>query len=129
MKRKNIALTVCSLAIFLFVLGCGHDQQLVSIAVSPSATSVGPLGAVIPVQLTAYGTYIHPPKTANITNQVKWTTSVADVATVNSSGLVLPTGIACGTTNITATGGTSVIVTGMATFTVTDPNVAGCPTQ
>lgn len=129
MKRKNIALTLCSLAIFLFVLGCGHEQQLVSISVTPAATSVGPLGAVIPVQLTAYGTYIHPPKTSNITNQVKWTSSVADVATVSSSGLVLPTGIACGTTNITATAGTDVIVTGTATFTVTDPNVQGCPSQ
>lgn len=131
MKRKNIALTLCSLVIFLFVLGCGHEQQLVSIAVSPGSGGAGPLGAVIPVQYTAIGTYIHPPKTVDLTSQVKWTSSVADVATINSSGLVVPTGIACGSTTITATaeaGAGAGIVTGKALFTVIDPNVAGCPT-
>jgi len=130
MKRKNVALTLCSLVIFLFVLGCGwHEQQLVSIAVTPGSGGAGPLGAVIPVQYTAIGTYIHPPKTEDLTSQVKWTTSVADVATVSSTGLVLPTGIACGTTTIKATApsGTGSIVTGIAYFTVLDP-AAGCPT-
>jgi hypothetical protein len=134
MNRLNQIALICSLAMLVFVLSCGHSTQLTSMAINPPTASVGPVGAVIPVQYTAYGTFIHPPSTVDVTKQVTWTSSVADVATVSSSGLVTPTGIACGTTNITATaakgligpGSSDVIVTATAAFTVTEPNVAAC---
>ncbi len=131
MKRINKTLTLCSLAILVFALGCGwHEQQLVSITVTPAIGFVTGIGDIIPVQYTAYGTYIHPPKTADITDQVTWTSSIVAVGTVSKTGVVTPSGFACGITNITAAtgeGNAQVIVTGSAQFLVTDPNVPGCP--
>jgi phage gp45-like len=85
-------------------------------------------------QYTAMGTYSHPPRTADVTTQVTWTSSSPAVGTVSSTGLVTPAGIACGTTVITATAGKNLIgpgnsdevVAGTSTFKVTDPNAPGC---
>jgi hypothetical protein len=110
---------------------------MVSMSITPSTASVLGIGDIIPVQYTAYGTFIHPSETRNVTTEVTWTSSVLQVATVNNSGLVTPSGIACGGTIITATAGKNLIGTGssqavitaQATFTVADPSVTGCPAQ
>jgi hypothetical protein len=82
---------------------CGHDQQLVSISVQPSTETFG--AANIPVsqdtglnvQLTALGSYIHPPVTKDITSEVTWTSNTPQMAMVSSSGVLSATGEACGT--------------------------------
>ena len=94
---------------FLSLSGCGHSQQLVSIAVQPTTETFGAsnipvsANAGAQVQLRALGTYIHPPVTKDITSQVTWTSNTPQMATVNSAGLLTVTGDACGGTLISAT--------------------------
>ena len=88
---------------------CGHDQQLELITVIPAVETFGStttpvdLDAAAQVQLRALGSYIHPPVTKDITNQVTWTSNTPDMVTVTSTGLIMPTGLACGGTIISAT--------------------------
>ena len=132
---KNAGL-VCLLGILVFSLSCGHPTTMVSMSISPAASTVLGIGDIIPIQYTAYGTFIHPSETRDVTSEVTWSSSVPLVATVNK-GLVTPAGFACGGTIITATAGKSVIGTGsshgvitaQATFTVADPSVTGCPKE
>lgn len=93
----------------LFLPSCGHDQELVSISIQPTSETFG--SATTPViddkglslQLRALGSYIHPPVTKDITNQVIWTSNTPQMVTVNSSGVITATGMACGNTIISAT--------------------------
>ncbi|MFY9910496.1 MAG: hypothetical protein WAK56_11660, partial [Candidatus Sulfotelmatobacter sp.] len=67
-------LLICGIGVA--VLSCGDPQELVSIQIQPGTETFG--AANIPVsqdaglqaQLTAMGTYVHPPVTKDITNQV-----------------------------------------------------------
>jgi hypothetical protein len=123
---------VCAAALSL--PSCGHDQELVSISIQPTTETFG--SATIPVfqdaglnvQLRAIGSYIHPPVDKDITNQVIWSSNTPQMVTVNSTGLITATGMACGNTLISATvktnssaGGLSssgAIVTGTMTANV-----------
>lgn len=90
-------------------LSCGDPQELVSIQIQPGAETFGM--ASIPViqdaglqaQLTALGTYIHPPVTKDITSQVTWASNFPQAITVTSGGLLTVTGNACGGSLISAT--------------------------
>jgi len=94
---------------FLSLSSCGRDQQLTSIQIQPitenfgSSTTPVIQNAGSQVQLRALGTYIHPPVTKDITNQVTWASNTPQMMTVDSNGLVTATGMACGTTLISAT--------------------------
>jgi hypothetical protein len=115
---------------------CAHNQQLVSITVSPpSFTFFAPLGPGVPpnvIPLTAYGAYIHPPETKNITSQVIWSSDQTLVADVSSSG-DLTAGVACGVANVSASVYTDrgnpngPVVVGTMTVTVDGPASQGCP--
>ena len=108
MRQKLRWLTALCIGV-TFMPSCGHDQQLVSIAVQPTTETFG--AANIPVsadagatvQLRALGSYIHPPVTKDITNQVQWSSNTPQMVTVNSTGLITVTGLACGGTLISAT--------------------------
>jgi hypothetical protein len=136
MNRKWFSITgliIVAIAL-LSVSSCGDGQQLVSIAVQPGVETFG--AANIPViddkgaqvQLRALGTYIHPPVTKDITDQVTWASNTPAMVTVNSTGLITVTGGPCGGTLISATvqtnadtGGVSssgAIVTGFMTANV-----------
>jgi Big-like domain-containing protein len=100
------------LALFSFLLvsvNCGHDQQLVSIAIEPSTETFGASNIPVAanagstVQLRALGNFIHPPVTKDITNQVVWASNTPDIATVDPTGLLMATGFACGGAIISAT--------------------------
>lgn len=129
--RKACAVSVLMLSALW--VGCGHPTQLVEMSLNPSSATVTGLSAGAKVQFTAYGRFIHPDETRDITPQVTWTTSIPDVATVDNKGLVTSTGFACGTTTVTATAGRDLqgvgsdtnIRTATATFTVEDANL--CP--
>ncbi|MGA2740106.1 MAG: Ig-like domain-containing protein [Bryobacteraceae bacterium] len=84
---------------------------LTSISVTPTATSV-PAGNL--QQFTATGLYSNG-TTQNLTSTLTWASSAAPVATIGSSGLA--TGVAQGTTTITANSGT---ISGSATLTITN---------
>lgn len=115
---------------------CAHDQELVSVEVQPQSITFGgtnipvPADAGLAVQLRALGHYIHPPVTKDITNQVVWTSDDVQEVTVNSTGLLVATGIVCGPgatiaatvqTNSDASGRSSsgALVTGNMTANVT----------
>lgn len=92
------------LAALLVMLSCAHDQQLVSIEVQPTTENFGAADPSLgPVQLIAYGHYIHPPVTKDITNQVLWSSNTPTVAMVTSTGALSPGGVDCGNSLVTAT--------------------------
>jgi hypothetical protein len=139
MTRKWFRLTLaCAVAIFL--PSCGHDQQLVSISIQPATETFGapniPVSADagLNVQLRALGSYIHPPVTKDITGQVTWASNTPDIATVNSTGLLTATGLACGGSIVSATVTTNnagtvsssgALVTGSMTAIVVCPTGTG----
>ena len=98
-------------AVFLVgtLSACGHEQQLVSITVLPAIENFGStktpvdLDRGLNVQLRALGSYIHPPVTKDITNQVIWVSNTPQMVTVDSTGLITATGLSCGGTIISAT--------------------------
>src|SRR5208337_857082 len=89
---------------------------LTSIAVAPASPSVA---KGLTQQFTATGTYTDG-STANLTSQVTWASATPSVATISSTGLA--TGMAQGTSVITATLGT--VASPGDTLTVTVPLVA-----
>jgi len=129
-KKSTILLGLLAAAILLSVSGCARETRIVSITVQPP-------GATFPistpggeVHFTALGTFIHPPGTRDITNEVTWKADAPQV--VNLNGGVVTTNGACGITNIYAstnkdTGSSENIVIGFATVTVNDPNDPLCP--
>lgn len=120
-------LLICSAA--LFVSGCGSGQQLVGISVTPASVVFGGTDPSLFVQLTATGSYIHPPATKDITNQVTWTSSVVQVAQVTATGKVSPS-TDCGVAGITASLLTNHpsgnVITGTTSVTV-DGTASNCP--
>lgn len=108
-KWLGIFLVVTAAAALLAGVSCAHSQQLVSIQIQPSSETIG--AANIPlsvdagqqVQLTALGSYIHPPVTKDITSQVTWASSSPQMFTISPGGLLTATGLACGATLVSAT--------------------------
>jgi hypothetical protein len=115
---------------------CSVSPSLTSIAITPNATvtvELAPPG--VPQgysQYTAIGSYTrsgHTAETEDITNQVTWSSSAPQVATINSSGVATATGFNP-TTGIAWIGNTTIsasmpgfggedIVSNDVTFTVT----------
>jgi hypothetical protein len=137
MIRKLIGIVALILiaTVFLSLSSCGRDQQLESITVQPSSETFGDSNTPVianggaEVQLRALGNYIHPPVTKDITDKVTWNSNTPQMMTVDASGLLTVTGLACGATLVsatvktnTSTGGISssgAIVTGYMTGNVT----------
>jgi len=133
-KWSGIVALVVAGILSLGLASCGRSQELVSIQIQPITETVGapdiPVAADAgaQVQLRALGTYIHPPVTKDITNQVTWASNDAQMFTVDATGMLSATGNACGGTLISATmttnrssGGISssgAIVTGYMTANV-----------
>jgi hypothetical protein len=134
MKRSYIALALGALVTMgalVSLPSCGHDQKLVSLAISPaspgftfSTPTAGATG-----QYTAIGTYIHPPATKDVTSQATW--AVDDNVVSINAGLVTTNG-GCGSADVSATmpegtGGASNIVIGYSFVTVQDKTNPNCP--
>jgi hypothetical protein len=139
MIRKLFGIAVLSLvsSFLLSLSSCAHSQQLVGITVSPQASTVtlSGVGQVVGTQFTAYGTYIHPPETRDLTGVAVWTTDSPTVIQIDPStpGLVNTTGYGCGTNlGITATVHTSSnqsgnIVVGTSSMNVSFGTGVTCP--
>jgi hypothetical protein len=88
---------------------CGRSSELVGIQIQPAVQTFGASNIPVAanaganVQLRALGSYIHPPVTKDITNQVTWASNDTQMFTVDSSGLLTATGMACGGSLISAT--------------------------
>lgn len=120
-----LAIAGCSL---LSLSSCAHNTHLVGITIQPGN---GTFAAVDPsafFQYKAYGTYIHPPKTVDITSQVTWQSSVPQVAQFTGPGIVSPN-TNCGVAQIFATMHDSPndIVSNEVSITVDGAASLGCP--
>lgn len=112
-RFKRIAVGILSFFVLSLIavslVSCGHEQQLTSISIQPETETFGApdipvaLDAGLSVQLRATGSYIHPPVTKDITNQVVWASSDVQMVTVDSTGMLTAAGQTCGTTLVTAT--------------------------
>jgi len=134
MKRSYIGLALGALVAVGGVLclpSCGHDQKLVSLTVVPASPGftfpVPTAGAT--AQYKAYGSYIHPPATKDVTSQATW--AVNDNVVSINAGLVTTNG-SCGSADVSATmpegtGGASNIVVGYSFVTVQNTADPNCP--
>ena len=96
-------LTTILLAGIVFSLSCARDQELVSITVQPNTETFGVPDPALHVQLRALGSYIHPPVTKDISNQVIWSSDSPQIVSITSGGVLAPGGTACGNAVVSAT--------------------------
>ena len=119
-KWFSIAALVVAAILLLSVSSCGDKQELVSISITPAVETFGASNIPViddkgaQVQLRALGTYVHPPATKDITDQVTWTSNTPAMVTVNSTGLITVTGGPCGGTLISATVQTNADASGLS---------------
>jgi hypothetical protein len=113
---------------FLSLSSCARNTRLVSIAIQPVSGSFAIADPSLFFQFKAFGTYIHPPKTVDITNQVDWQSDNPQVVQVTSAGKISPN-LNCGVGQIFATFHDSPndLVSNSATITVDGPASLGCP--
>jgi hypothetical protein len=105
MNRKlfGIAALLIAAVALLNLLSCARSQQLVGITLQPSGGFVFE-GYKAAGQFTAEGTYIHPPETKDVTDQVVWSLDIANFGTITQQGLVTYTRTdGCGSGQVTAT--------------------------
>jgi len=122
-----LMVTACSL---LSLSSCARNQHLVSINIQPgngTFFSVDPSAFFL---YKAYGSYVHPPKTVDITDQVTWKSDNPQVAQFTAAGVVSPN-LGCGVAQIFATMHDSPndIVSNLVSITVDGPASEGCPTS
>jgi hypothetical protein len=108
-KWLSVTALVVVASVLLTVSSCGRSQQLVSIQIQPGTETFGESSIPVSqdrglqVQLRALGTYIHPPVTKDITNEVTWNSNDTQMMTVSTTGLLTATGDSCGATLVSAT--------------------------
>jgi uncharacterized protein YjdB len=115
MRGRVLLMFAGSVCLALPFTGCS-STQVDAITVTPTSTNFEGLGGS--VQMRAIGTVnhgAHPPTYEDITDQVSWSTPLASVMKVTSSGLV--TAIGEGSTQVVATiQGYGGVVSGDATI-------------
>jgi hypothetical protein len=131
MSRKwfgNLALIVA--ATLLFILSsCAYNQHLVSINIPFSGGTFGANDPSLFFDFKAFGTYIHPPQTKDITDIVTWQSDNPQVVQVSNTGVVSPsTDLGCGIANVYATylDGSNEVVSNSVPITVDGPASSGC---
>lgn len=105
MRRKwfSIAALFIVANALLNLSSCAHSQQLESITVQPTGGFVFE-GYDAQGQFTAFGTYIHPPETKDITDKVVWSLDIANFGTLTQTGELTYTRTdGCGSGEVTAT--------------------------
>jgi hypothetical protein len=128
LKWFNILALTAAATLLFSLSSCAYNQHLESIQVQPSIG--GTFGAADPAlffDFKAYGTYIHPPQTKDITDLVTWQTDNPQVVQVSSAGVVSPN-LGCGVGDITATfkDGSNLVVSSSVPVTVDGPASSGC---
>jgi hypothetical protein len=130
MSRKWFSIiALVAAATFLFSLSsCAYNSHLTSIQVQPaSGGTFGAADTTLFFDFKAFGAYTHPPRTADITDQVDWQTDNPQVVQVTSMGVVSPSG-GCGLGNVFATlkDGSNLVVSNSVPVTVDGPTSSGC---
>ena len=131
MNRKwfSIAALIIAATSLLSVSSCARNQHLTSIQLQPSAgATFFTADTSLFFDFKAFGTYVHPPETKDITTQVDWQTDNPQVVTVTSAGVVSPGG-GCGLGNVFATfkDSSNLVISNSVPVTVDGPASAGCP--
>lgn len=117
-----------SAGIWLLTLSsCARSTKLVSIAIQPSSGTFGAVDPNANFSFKAFGSYIHPPKTVDITDQVTWQSDNPQVIQITSAGVASPN-LDCGVAQVFAEmhSGNSDVVSNSATITVDGPASLGC---
>jgi len=135
MRRKQFRiLTVVLAAGSIAALpSCGLPQQLDGISIQPATVAFGSPSTTLGTQLTAYGSYVHPTATKDVTSEAVWSTDIQGIVTVTAAGLVTPTGTGCGVVNVIASVTNSPhtpkgqVYVAHAVVTVDDINDPSCP--
>jgi len=129
MSRKwfSVIALIATSTFLLNESSCGYNQHLVAINIPESG---GTFGAVVPTaffDFKAYGTYIHPPATKDITNQVTWLSNNPQVVQVSNAGVVSPN-LSCGVADISASfyDSPNDVVSNSVAVTVNGPASDGC---
>ena len=109
---------------------CARNQHLESINIQPGNGTFDATDPALYFDYRAYGTYIHPPKTVDITSQVTWVSDNPQTAHFTAPGVVSPN-TDCGVAQIFATMHDSPndIVSNQVSITVDGPASQGCPTS
>ncbi|MFZ0758781.1 MAG: hypothetical protein WAM69_02425 [Candidatus Sulfotelmatobacter sp.] len=129
MSRKwfSIAALIAIAAFFLSLSSCGFNQHLVSINIPETGGTFGAVDSSLYFDFVAIGTYIHPPATKDITDQVTWRSDNPQVAQVSNTGVVSPN-VGCGLANISASfyDSPNDVVSNSVPITVNGPAADGC---
>jgi hypothetical protein len=126
-KWISILGLVCAGIGLLNLSSCARSTKLTGITIQPPSGTFGAVDSTIYFQFKAFGTYIHPPKTVDITNQVSWQSDNPQVIQVTSAGVASPN-LNCGVAQIFAEmhNGNSDVVSNSASITVDGPASLGC---
>jgi hypothetical protein len=126
-KWFGVSALAVAAASLLSLSSCAHNTHLVGITIIPGNGTFGAVDLSAFFQYRAYGTYIHPPKTVDITSQVTWRSDNPLVAQFTGGGVVSPNQ-GCGVAQIFATMHDSPndIVSNQVSITV-DGTAPGCP--
>jgi len=114
-------------AALLNTSSCARSTQLTGITIQPSTGTFGAVDPALYFQFKAFGTYIHPPKTVDITNQVNWQSDNPQVIQVTSAGVASPN-LNCGVAQVFAEmhSGDNDVVSNSASITVDGAASSGC---
>jgi hypothetical protein len=131
MSRKWFSILALSAAaaFFLNLSSCAFNSHLLSIQVQPTAGTFGAADPTIFFNFKAFGSYSHPPRTVDITDQVNWQSDNPQVVQVTTTGVVSPSAdLHCGLANIFATmqDGKNDVVSNSAAVTVDGSADLGC---
>jgi len=100
-KWFSTAGLVAAAVLLLSLPNCARSQQLIAVTVMPQNVTItlSEVGQQVGTQFTAYGSYIHPPVTKDLTNTAVWATDSPSIITGSSTtpGLFTTTGEGCGT--------------------------------
>lgn len=133
MDRKSLGKWISVIALIgagswlLSLSSCARSTQLTAITIQPTSGTFGAADPSIFFQFKAFGTYIHPPKTVDITNQVSWQSDNPQVIQVTSTGMASPN-LSCGVAQVFAQmhSGDNDVVSNSASLTVDGPASSGC---
>jgi len=129
MIRKSLGVSALVFVAFslLSLSSCAHNTHLVGITIQPGSGTFGAVDPALFFQFKALGTYIHPPKTVDVTSQVSWQSDNPQVVQVTSAGVASPN-LNCGEAQVFAEmhDGNNDIVSNSASLTVDGPASLGC---
>jgi hypothetical protein len=137
MSRKQFTILAVVLAVggVLSLPSCGLPQRLDGVSIQPGTGTFLAPDPGLSINFKAYGSYVHPLATKDITSQAVWTTDTSGVVSITQAGVVTPTGNGCGVINVLASVTDSPhtpkgqVYVGHATVTIVDTNVPSCPQQ